>query len=143
MARQISLLRRFLPESMVDKSLRKSDATAGLKTGCEHAFHAKLKRVTVRRGSFPPDPRPLRRSRAAHQEHDLAICETALGPDHPSVAVSLSNQAEPYRAQGRYTHAEPLYRRALAIYEKAVGPNHPDGTWLAADRDRWKRFQRA
>ena len=62
-------------------------------------------------------------------KHDLAICETALGPDHPSVAVSLSNQAELYRAQGRYTHAEPLYRRALAIYE-AVDPNHPDGTWL-------------
>jgi hypothetical protein len=28
--------------------------------------------------------------------------------------------AEPYREQGRYTEAEPLYKRVLAIEEKAL-----------------------
>ena len=34
--------------------------------------------------------------------------------------------AELYEAQGRYTDAEPLMKRALAITEKALGPEHPD-----------------
>ncbi len=29
-----------------------------------------------------------------------------------------------YKAQGRYTEAEPLYQRSLA-WEKALGPEHP------------------
>ena len=30
------------------------------------------------------------------------------------------------RSQGRYTDAEPLFKRALTISEKALGPDHPD-----------------
>ncbi len=30
-----------------------------------------------------------------------------------------------YDSQGRYTEAEPLYKRALAIWEKAIGPDYP------------------
>jgi len=30
-----------------------------------------------------------------------------------------------YKAQGRYTEAEPLYKRSLAIREKALGLDHP------------------
>src|SRR6516162_3402663 len=56
----------------------------------------------------------------------LAIQEKALGPNHPSVAVSLNNLAELYQAEGRYAEAEPLYKRSLAIREKALGPVHPD-----------------
>jgi len=56
----------------------------------------------------------------------LAILEKALGPNHPSVAVSLNNLAELYQAEGRYAEAEPLYKRSLAIREKALGPVHPD-----------------
>ena len=52
--------------------------------------------------------------------------EKALGPEHPSVAKGLNNLAELYRAQGRYTEAEPLHERSLAIREKALGPEHPD-----------------
>ncbi len=51
--------------------------------------------------------------------------EKALGPEHPDVATSLNNLAELYRAQGKYTEAEPLYQRSLAITEKALGPEHP------------------
>ncbi len=46
-------------------------------------------------------------------------------PDHPSVAVNLSNLAVLYVTQGQYALAEPLYKRALAMQEKALGPEHP------------------
>jgi CHAT domain-containing protein len=41
--------------------------------------------------------------------------EEELGPDHPDVALSLSNLAELYRAQGRYAEAERFYQRSLEI----------------------------
>ncbi len=53
------------------------------------------------------------------------IKEKVLGPDHPRVATSLNNLAALYQAQGRYTEAEPLYKRALAIRKKVLGPEHP------------------
>ena len=56
----------------------------------------------------------------------LQVAEQAVGPDHPSVATSLSNLALLYKTQGQYAQAEPLYRRALVIQEKALGPDHPD-----------------
>ncbi len=56
----------------------------------------------------------------------LAICETALGAEHPDTATTLNNLAGFYRAQGRYAEAEPFYRRALAIKETALGAEHPD-----------------
>jgi hypothetical protein len=45
----------------------------------------------------------------------LAIREKALGPDHPSVATSLENLAELYRATKRNTEAEVLEARAAKI----------------------------
>jgi CHAT domain-containing protein len=56
----------------------------------------------------------------------LAILAQALGPDHPSVAVSFHNLALLYHEKRDYTSAELLYRRALAIREKTLGPDHPD-----------------
>ena len=56
----------------------------------------------------------------------LAIKEKALGQDHPSVAATLGNLANVYRAQGKYDDAESLSKRALAIYEKTFGADHPD-----------------
>ena len=45
--------------------------------------------------------------------------------------MSLNNLAELFRTQGRYSEAEPLYKRSLAIREKALGPVHPSvGTSL-------------
>jgi len=40
------------------------------------------------------------------------------------VAIDLNNLAMLYKAQGKYSAAEPLYQRALAIDEKALGPDH-------------------
>ena len=56
----------------------------------------------------------------------LAICEKALGPEHPDTATSLNNLALLLKDQGDFTGARPLYERALAIYEKVLGPEHPD-----------------
>jgi tetratricopeptide (TPR) repeat protein len=44
-----------------------------------------------------------------------------LGPEHPDVAQSLNNLALLYGAQGKYSQAEPLYKRALAIPRGAYG----------------------
>jgi tetratricopeptide (TPR) repeat protein len=56
----------------------------------------------------------------------LEILERQLGADHPDVANSLNNLAELYRAQGKYSEAEPLYVRAIQILEKALGSDHPN-----------------
>ncbi len=42
------------------------------------------------------------------------------------MATNLNNLALLYEAQGKYTEAEPLYKRSLAIWENALGPEHPD-----------------
>jgi tetratricopeptide (TPR) repeat protein len=56
----------------------------------------------------------------------LAIGEASLGPDHPNVAIRLSNLATLLRDTNRQDEAEPLYRRALAIDEASLGPDHPN-----------------
>jgi tetratricopeptide (TPR) repeat protein len=59
-------------------------------------------------------------------EQALAIFERALGPDHPSVAMSLNNLAAVHEATGAFAEARALNERALAIRERALGPDHPD-----------------
>ncbi len=44
---------------------------------------------------------------------ELAICEQALGPEHPDTLSAINNLALLYVAQGKYEQAEPLYQRAL------------------------------
>jgi tetratricopeptide (TPR) repeat protein len=51
--------------------------------------------------------------------------EKALEPEHPDVATSLNNLALLYDVQGKYTEAEPLYRRSLTILENVLVPSHP------------------
>ena len=55
----------------------------------------------------------------------LQVAQQNDGPDHPNVALSLSNLAELYEAQREYAKAEPLYKRSLEILEKAFGPDDP------------------
>jgi hypothetical protein len=50
--------------------------------------------------------------------------EESLGPQHPDVADSLQQLGDVLREQGRYTEAEPLYRRAVAIRRKLPGGEH-------------------
>nr|WP_276611760.1 tetratricopeptide repeat protein [Thiorhodococcus mannitoliphagus] len=49
-----------------------------------------------------------------------------MGPRHPNVAAILNSLGNLYEAQGRYTEAEPLQKRALALREETLGPKHPD-----------------
>ncbi len=42
----------------------------------------------------------------------LAIKEKVLGPEHPETATTIDKLAILYRAQGKYTQAEPLYHCA-------------------------------
>jgi len=54
----------------------------------------------------------------------LAVAETQNNA--LAVATSLNNLAELYRVQGRYSEAEPLYKRSLLIREEQLGVDHPD-----------------
>jgi tetratricopeptide (TPR) repeat protein len=71
-------------------------------------------------------------NRAEHGEAEplyrraLAITEKSFDPDHPNVAIGLSNLAWLLKNTNRLAEAEPLYRRALAITEKSFGPDHPN-----------------
>ncbi|HSS47809.1 MAG TPA: tetratricopeptide repeat protein, partial [Thermoanaerobaculia bacterium] len=56
----------------------------------------------------------------------LAIDEKRLGPEHPKVAIRLSNLAQLLQDTNRLGEAEPLMRRALAIDENGLGPEHPN-----------------
>ncbi len=52
----------------------------------------------------------------------------SFGPDHPDVAIRLSNLAELLRAANRPAEAEPLYRQVLQILAKfghRTGHEHP------------------
>jgi tetratricopeptide (TPR) repeat protein len=46
--------------------------------------------------------------------------------DVPEIATGLGRLASLYRAQGRYSDAEPLYVRSLQIKETQLGAEHPD-----------------
>ena len=55
----------------------------------------------------------------------LQVAQQNDGPDHPNMALSLSNLAELYEAQKEYAKAEPLYKRSLVILEKEYGQDSP------------------
>ena len=67
------------------------------------------------------------------------IQEKALGPEHPSLAITLNNRVLltpvalttpllcfPLTLQGKYPEADRLFLRAIEIWEKALGPEHPN-----------------
>jgi tetratricopeptide (TPR) repeat protein len=54
------------------------------------------------------------------------VTEKTVGPDHPRVAINLSNLATVYELQGRHDETEPLYKRAVDIVSRALGPDHPE-----------------
>ncbi|XP_073719787.1 nephrocystin-3 [Misgurnus anguillicaudatus] len=57
-------------------------------------------------------------------QRSLEIRETALDPDHPSVAQSLHQLAGVYVHWRKFGNAEQLYKQALEICENAYGPEH-------------------
>ena len=80
-------------------------------------------RVTSLVGLDPPSG--SYRAARALLEHALLIKEKALGPDHPSVALTLTTLGNVTTKLGQPDRARPLYERALAIRQKSFGPAHP------------------
>ena len=58
-------------------------------------------------------------------ERALAIAEAAYGPDHPEVAITLTNLGNAQQQLGELPAARPTLERALAIKEAATGPTIP------------------
>lgn len=56
--------------------------------------------------------------------HARARAEKSLGPDAPTLALTLHNLAALYVTRLAFGRAEALFRRALRIREKALGPEH-------------------
>jgi tetratricopeptide (TPR) repeat protein len=52
--------------------------------------------------------------------------QTALGPNHTSVALLLSNTGETELALGHADAAQPNFEKALAIFTRELGPEHAD-----------------
>jgi tetratricopeptide (TPR) repeat protein len=59
-------------------------------------------------------------------ERALGIYEAAFGPDHPDVAICVSNLAEVLRNLGNLAKARQCFECALRIDEAAFGPDHPN-----------------
>ncbi|KAK1173639.1 nephrocystin-3 isoform X2 [Acipenser oxyrinchus oxyrinchus] len=57
-------------------------------------------------------------------QRSLEIRETALDPDHPSVAHSLHQLAGVYVQWKKFGNAEQLYKQALEISDNAFGSDH-------------------
>jgi tetratricopeptide (TPR) repeat protein len=55
----------------------------------------------------------------------LSIDTKNLGPNHPYIAIRLSNLASLLESMNRLDEVEGLYRRALAISEQCFGPEDP------------------
>lgn len=56
--------------------------------------------------------------------HMVEVRKLKLGPDHPEVAVSITDLARLLKDQGKYLEAEQLYGQVVAIYEKQLGLEH-------------------
>ena len=54
----------------------------------------------------------------------VAIRTKQYGPEDPSTAIALHNNAETFIALNRFVEAGALQARALAVFEKKLGPNH-------------------
>ena len=66
-------------------------------------------------------------------ERAVAIDEAVYGPDHPEVAIDLSNLATILLDLGQLAEARSLVERALAIDEAVYGPDHPTVATLRAN----------
>jgi len=58
-------------------------------------------------------------------ERALRLKEAAVGPDHPSVAITLDSMAAFYTGVGSYEKAASLLQRALDIRQRSLRPDHP------------------
>ena len=60
-----------------------------------------------------------------HYVQALSIQEQILGPEHPNIAIALSNLATLHGRLGQFEESKALLRRSLSIHEQTVGLDHP------------------
>src|SRR5262249_21770199 len=73
----------------------------------------------------------------------IAIKEKVLGPDHPSVAITLVNLGSMKLDAHQPAEAKALLERALRIQEAALGPEHPDEVMTLKSRAEGRRAEAA
>lgn len=78
-----------------------------------------------------------REAQALANDEALAVCEEALGAEHPNVAAILDTLASIHADRSLHTKAERYFLRAATITETVWGPNHP---YLAAVRSHTARL---
>jgi len=74
----------------------------------------------------PEAARPYFEQAIEHYMRAIAIRETNVGRDHPSIAVNLHNLGEAQRRLGRWEDAMASYQRALDIKRKQFSGDHPN-----------------
>ncbi len=63
----------------------------------------------------------------AEKQFKAALTEAEkLSTDDWRLTQTLSNLAEVYRFQSKYSQAEPYFKRLVEINEESFGPNHPN-----------------
>jgi tetratricopeptide (TPR) repeat protein len=98
------------------EALREAETSLGADHRATEQSLATLSSALRLRGK-PADALPLAQR--------LVVIRTRLhGPEDPSTALALHNNAEILIALNRFTEAELLQGRALAVFEKKLGPAH-------------------
>uniref|UniRef100_A0AAR2KC38 Nephrocystin-3 n=1 Tax=Pygocentrus nattereri TaxID=42514 RepID=A0AAR2KC38_PYGNA len=115
---------QFVGKDKVSMAAEYFDALKEFERGCEsEASMSKLANLYETLGRFLKDLGLLSQA-VAPLQRSLEIRETALDPDHPSVAQSLHQLAGVYIQWRKFGNAEQLYKQALEISENAYGAEH-------------------
>ena len=75
--------------------------------------------------SLPPTGDLLLAART-YLERALGIDEASFGPEHPSVAISLSNLGMVLKDLGDLAQARKLLQRSYKIFKATLGDEHPN-----------------
>ena len=107
--RRYDQAREHLERALAIQSRSADDSTANA--------HEGLGNVAALTGDFP----------AALRYHEAALAErrARLGPEHPTVALSLQNLADIHVAADEPARAFPLLEEALALERRTLGEAHP------------------
>ncbi|KAI4880368.1 hypothetical protein NFI96_013983 [Prochilodus magdalenae] len=115
---------QFVGKDKVSMAAEYFDALKEFERSCEsEESMSRLANLYETLGRFLKDLGLLSQA-VAPLQRSLEIRETALDPDHPSVAQSLHQLAGVYVHWRKFGNAEQLYKQALEISENAYGAEH-------------------